>query len=589
MDISVILTVLTLLSGVALFLYGMSLMGDGLKQVAGNKLELILYKLTNTPLKGLLLGTAVTSVIQSSGATTVMVIGFVNSGMMKVRQAISIIMGANIGTSITGWILCLSYIEGSGGWSQLLSSTTLSAIVAIIGIVLHMFAKKDSLKHFGSILMGFAILMFGMQTMSDAMSPLSQSQAFVNILSSLSNPLLGIVFGIAITALLQSASAAVGVLQALAFTGVIQFQAAFPMIMGIGIGASVPVLLSAIGTNKNGQRTALVYLLNDTFAMILGTILFYGSNAIFHFTFLQDTMDPFSVAALNTVYRAIAMIILMPFVKQIDHLVHRLIPDSKEDLEENEDLDILEERFLNVPALALNQCQNAMDTMVDIVVKNLSRAFSLFHEYDAKKFQKIEYKESRIDRFEDKISTYMMSLTSKELTNEQSMKISEFLHAIGDYERIGDHAYLIAQIARDLHNDNLQFSQTAQDELLVLVQATMDIMDTTNEAFKKDDLNLAAHVEPLRELIGMLCDELKRRHIHRLQGGICSLEQGIAFSDLLTDMERIADHCSNIAICLLELKDNKDCDAHQLEMEMKLDESGLYKQYFTEYNAKYSI
>lgn len=348
MNINTLILILTLMSGIALFLYGMMVMGDGLKQMAGNKLELILYKLTNTPLKGLMLGAAVTAIIQSSSATTVMVVGFVNAGMMKVTQAIGIIMGANIGTSITGWILCLSYIDGKQGIAQLLSTATLSAIVAIVGIIFRMFLKKDWQHALGNIMLGFAILMIGMQTMSGSVAPLKESEVFINALTSFNNPILGIGFGILLTAIIQSASAGVGILQALSVTGAITFGSAFPMIMGIGVGAACPVLLSAIGTNKFGKRTALVYLVNDMCAMIIGTILFYSANALLHFDFLNMSMSPVSIALMNTVYRVCAMLILLPFVKVIEKIVTFLVPGKEEEDDEDEDFELLEERFLAI-------------------------------------------------------------------------------------------------------------------------------------------------------------------------------------------------------------------------------------------------
>ncbi|MBS4908946.1 MAG: Na/Pi cotransporter family protein, partial [Ruminococcus sp.] len=407
--------ILSLLSGVALFLFGMSLMGDGLKMVAGNKLEAFLYRMTNTPLKGVALGTGVTSVIQSSSATTVMVIGFVNSGMMKLKQAIGIIMGANIGTSITGWILCLSYIDGKNGIAKILSTATISAVVAIIGIILRMACKRSVHKNIGNIMLGFAILMTGMQTMSGAVSPLKDSPAFTNMLTMFSNPLIGILVGIAFTAVLQSASATVGVLQALSVTGILTFSSAFPIVLGIGVGAACPVLISAIGANKNGKRTALIYLLNDLFGMLFWSIVFYTLNAIFHFKFMNIVMTPVYIALMNTVFRAATICILSPFIKYIEKLVYILIKDDEEDLDEQKDFDLLEERFLNYPAIAIAQSHTAMNGMARKARKNLSRSVSLLKKYSDEKYQKIEEKEVLIDKYEDKLGTYLMQLTGKEL------------------------------------------------------------------------------------------------------------------------------------------------------------------------------
>lgn len=588
MDISTIILILTLLSGVALFLYGMMVMGDGLKQVAGNKLELILYKLTNTPLKGFLLGTAVTAVIQSSSATTVMVVGFVNSGMMKVAQAIGIIMGANIGTSITGWILCLSYIDGQQGIAQLLSTATISAIVAIIGIIFRMFLKKDWQHAFGNILLGFSILMVGMQTMSGAVSPLKDNPAFISGLTSFTNPFLGILFGILLTAVIQSASAAVGILQALSVTGAIVFGSAFPMIMGIGIGASAPVLLSAVGTNKYGKRTALVYLIDDVIAMILGILLFYGSNMVFHYSFLDSVMSPFSVALLNTIYRACAMLILLPFVKVIEKIVCILIPGKEEEEDEEDDFDLLEERFLAYPAIAINQCHRSIVLMAKSCRKNLFQSFGLYYDFSEKSYHKIEKREKKVDKYEDKIGAYLIQLTGKPLTEIQSKEVSEYLHCIGDFERTGDHAYHMAAIFKDLDKKDIRFSSTASEELEVVQSATTDIVTITIDAFENQNLEGAKHVEPLKDLISVLCDELKMRHVQRLREGICSLDQGMYFSDLLNDMERIADHCSNVAVCLIEMS-TSDFDSHAYLSQYRREKSGEYEIYFQEYDKKYKI
>lgn len=390
--------ILSLLSGVALFLFGMSLMGDGLKKVAGNKLELILYKLTNTPIKGVLLGAVVTAVIQSSSATSVMVVGFVNSGMMKVTQAIGIIMGANIGTSITGWILCLSYIDGSSGIAQLLSTATISAVVAIVGIIFKMVLRKAIYHNIGDIMLGFSILMMGMQTMSGAVAPLKENEHFVNALTMFSNPFMGILVGILITAVLQSASASVGILQALSVTGSVSFSAALPIVMGIGVGAACPVLLSSIGTNKNGKRTALIYLINDLFGMIFWSVVFYSVNAFVHFPFMDAVMSPVWIALMNTVFRTATIAVLLPCIRLIEKLVFRLVRDTEEDMEEQADFDLLEERFLAYPDLAITQSHLAMNGMAKKARKNILRSFSLLWDYSDEKYNKVQEKENLIDK-----------------------------------------------------------------------------------------------------------------------------------------------------------------------------------------------
>ena len=581
-------SILSLLSGVALFLYGMSIMGDSLKKVAGNKLELILYKLTSTPLKGILLGTAVTAIIQSSSATTVMVVGFVNSGMMKVAQSIGIIMGANIGTSVTGWILCLSYIEGSGGIAQLLSTATISAVVAIIGIIFRMVMKKDSYRHVGEIMLGFAILMFGMQTMSGAVAPLKDSETFRSMLTMFTNPAAGILVGILFTAVLQSASASVGILQALSVTGGISFAVALPIVMGIGVGAACPVLMSAIGTNKNGKRTALIYLLNDLFGMLFWSIVFYTLNAIFHFKFMNVVMSPVYIALMNTVFRAATICILSPFIKYIEKLVYILIKDDEEDLDEQKDFDLLEERFLNYPAIAIAQSHTAMNGMARKARKNLSRSVSLLKKYSDEKYQKIEEKEVLIDKYEDKLGTYLMQLTGKELSGDQTKQVSKFLHTISDFERMGDHALNVARTAKELYDKKIVFSDEARYELNVLIAAMKEIVTSTVQAFSRDDLQMAARIEPLRELIGMLCDELKMRHVDRLQSGKCGISQGFAFNDLLTNIERVSDHCSNVAVAMIELE-SRNFDTHEYLKSVREMRNTEYKRYFEEYEQKYSI
>lgn len=581
-------SILSLLSGVALFLYGMSIMGDSLKKVAGNKLELILYKLTSIPLKGILLGTAVTAIIQSSSATTVMVVGFVNSGMMKVAQSIGIIMGANIGTSVTGWILCLSYIEGSGGIAQLLSTATISAVVAIIGIIFRMVMKKDSYRHVGEIMLGFAILMFGMQTMSGAVAPLKDSETFRSMLTMFTNPAAGILVGILFTAVLQSASASVGILQALSVTGGISFAVALPIVMGIGVGAACPVLMSAIGTNKNGKRTALIYLLNDLFGMLFWSIVFYTLNAIFHFKFMNVVMTPVYIALMNTVFRAATICILSPFIKYIEKLVYILIKDDEEDLDEQKDFDLLEERFLNYPAIAIAQSHTAMNGMARKARKNLSRSVSLLKKYSDEKYQKIEEKEVLIDKYEDKLGTYLMQLTGKELSGDQTKQVSKFLHTISDFERMGDHALNVARTAKELYDKKIVFSDEARYELNVLIAAMKEIVTSTVQAFSRDDLQMAARIEPLRELIGMLCDELKMRHVDRLQSGKCGISQGFAFNDLLTNIERVSDHCSNVAVAMIELE-SRNFDTHEYLKSVREMRNTEYKRYFEEYEQKYSI
>ncbi len=583
-----ITSILALLSGVALFLFGMSLMGDGLKKAAGEKLELILYKLTNTPIKGVLLGTAVTAVIQSSSATTVMVVGFVNAGMMKVAQAIGIIMGANIGTSITGWILCLSYIEGSNGIAKLLSTATISAVVSIIGILFKTVSKKSTYKNVGDIMLGFSILMVGMQGMSGAVSGLKDNAHFVNMLTMFSNPVMGILVGILFTAVLQSASASIGILQALSVTGAISFATAFPITMGIGVGAACPVLLSSIGTNKNGKRTALIYLMNDLFGMLFWSVTFYLVNAIVHFDFLDMTMTPITIAMLNTVFRLATVIILFPFIKWIEKFVFKLVKDSAEDREDQADFDLLEERFINYPALAIGQSHTAASGMVKKARKNIQRALGLFEEYSDDRYKKIQEKENLIDKYEDKLGSYLMQLTGRDMTENQSKQVSILLHTISDFERLGDHAVNLSKSANELHEKKIGFSEEAVYELSVLRDAVREILDLTVNSFSDDDIYTAIKVEPLRELINVLCNELKSRHITRLKNGKCEMKQGFAFNNILTDFERIGAHCSNVAVALLEVE-AEDFDTHEYQKSIREMNNELYTSLYEEYEERYNI
>lgn len=580
--------VLSLLSGVALFLFGMSLMGDGLKKVAGQKLELILYRLTSTPWKGVLLGAVVTAVIQSSSATTVMVVGFVNSGVMKVTQAIGIIMGANIGTSITGWILCLSYIDGSSGIATLLSTVTISAVVAIAGILFKMVSKSAALKNAGDIMLGFAILMIGMQTMSGAMAPLKENEHFLTMLTMFSNPFIGIMSGIVFTALIQSASASVGILQALSVMGSLNFATAFPITMGIGVGAACPVLLSAIGTNKNGKRTALVYLLNDLFGMLLWSVIFYGINAIVHFPFMNMTMSPVSIAILNSVFRIATVLILFPFIKYIEKLVFFLVKDNAEEQEDQRDFDLLEERFLDYPALAITQSHLAVNGMAKKARKNILRALGLLTDFSQERYLKVQEKEKLLDKYEDRLGTYLMQLTGREMMTPQIRQVSVFLHTITDFERLGDHAVNIANTAKELYEKKITFSEEAIRELKILEEAVKEILELAVGAFCSDDNERAKRVEPLRELIMVLCNELKSRHIIRLRVGKCDLKQGFSFNNLLTDLERIAAHCSNIAVAMIETE-AADFDTHRyLESIREMDDEEYFR-FYEEYEKKYQL
>ena len=581
--------ILELLGGVALFLFGMALMGDSLKKVAGNKLELILFRLSSTPLKGILLGTGVTAVIQSSSATSVMVVGFVNSGMMKVRQAIGVVMGAIIGTSITGWIICLSDLGGgASGWLELLSTDTLTAVIAVIGIILRMFSGSSTKKHVGEILLGFAVLMFGMRAMSGAVYELRSSEVFINMLTTFSNPLLGILLGLVFTSVIQSASAAVGILQALAITGAIRFDIALPIIMGIAIGAAVPVLLSALGASADGKRTALSYLLVDTLGVIVFSVIFYALNAVIGFSFMSMAMSAVSLALLNTVFRFVIVILLAPFIPQLEKLGRLIIRDKASGGEELQDFERLEERFLNHPALAVEQSRLTVNAMAEKAKENLFDAFSLIGAYSGEGFDRVNRLEDIVDKYEDKLGTYLIHITSHELNSELNGAVGKYLHTINDFERISDHALNIAECAKELHDKEITFSAQGEKELKVLVAAVSEIVGTAVSAFVDNDIERAYRVEPLEELIDNLCDEMKMHHIDRLQKGICTLHHGFVFNDLLTNLERVSDHCSNIAVAMIELE-SESFDAHEYINSLIEVRSHCFDEYYEEYSSKYVL
>ena len=587
----VISMILSLLCGVALFLFGMSLMGDGLKSVAGNKLESFLYKMTNTPAKGILLGTGVTSVIQSSSATTVMVIGFVNSGLMKLSQAIAITLGANIGTSITGWILCLSYIEGSAGIAKLFSSATISAVAAIAGILCRMLSKRSVYRNLGNILMGFAVLMVGMQMMSAAVSPLKESSAFIQTMTMFSNPFLGILLGVVMTAILQSASASIGIMQALSVTGALTFATAFPVILGIGVGAACPVMLSAIGANKNGVRTALAYLLENVFGMVLWGIGFYALNAVFAFPFMYWKVSPVLIALINSVVRIVTALFLFPLIKTLEKLLLRLVRDSAEDLEDiadSADFDLLEERLLNLPALALGQVERVVDGMSRKVRKNVGRSLNLIQEFSQSKYEKVQRKEDLIDKYESKTGEYLIQLTKQQMDSQQTRKATMLLRVVGDLERIGDYASNIARVTNGINDGNIVFSEDARRDLNVVIEAERELVNSTIRAYQAHDPETAMQIKPRSAALSYLCEILKARHIGRLSRGECNLTQGTAYTELLYSFERIASHCVAVSGAVRrESQANPDIHVHSLKAN-ELSEQ-RYQQIYDEFLDQYDV
>ncbi len=546
--------IISLLGGLAFFLFGMSLLGTGLKRVAGGKLEVILGKLTSSPIKGVLLGTAVTAVIQSSSATTVMVVGFVNSGIMKLNNAVGIVMGANIGTTATGWILTLAGVEGDSGFS----SATVFAFIAFIGIILYFFCRGETQQNVGMILLAFSVLMSGMQSMSGAMDPLKESPAFLHFISAVSNPFMSLLIGVVVTAIIQSSSASIGILQALSATGAIGYDVAVPMVLGMSIGAAVPVLLSAIGANVNGKRTALIYLYYNIIGTVVLCIPFYAVNALVGIPFMTQTATSFGIAVVNTVYKVVATLIQLPFTNQLVNLAKLTVrePPSEDD-DEDEEVALLDERFLNYPPLAVEQSGQTINRMADSAVKNLERALQLFDTFSQIKYDKIMSREERVDRYEDSLGRYLVRLSGKNLSEQESRLVSEYLHSLTDLERISDYAVSLADLAKEMHTKKMSFSEASIRDQKICIRALKEIVTLTRKALAEDDIEAARQVVPLDKVIRAMLDAMKVHHVQRLQEGSCTLETGFVFNDCINDYDRISAHCSNIALAVLQLQDEK--------------------------------
>lgn len=581
--------VIILLGGIALFLFGMQLMGDGLKKVAGGKLEVILYRLSNTPLKGVLLGTGVTAIIQSSSATSVMVVGFVNAGMIKMKQAIGIIMGAIIGTSVTGWVLCLSDISGGAGWVDLLSTEVLAAVIGVIGIMFRMVCKNPTKKHIGDIMIGFCILMVGMQNMSAAVAPLRSEPAFIDMLTKFSNPFIGILIGLLVTAVLQSASATVGILQALSVTGAISFSVALPIIMGIAVGAAMPVIISSFGATTDGKRTAFVYLLVDALGALIWAVVFYSVNHFVHFSFMDRTMTTVSIAFVNSLFRVATVAVLFPFIRFLEKMVCAIFKEVVD--EEDKDIveiSVLDDRFIAHPTVAIEQAKTVLCSMAHMAQKNLIRSMELLDTFSQVKYDKIQRREDKVDRYEDKLGTYLVKITQQELTPGQNKEVSKLLHTISDFERISDHAVNISQAAAGLFNEKLKFSDCAVEDVELMSLIMKEIVGNVIDAFEQNKVEYAYKTEPLEELVDIYCDEMKMNHVKRVQKGECTLHQGFIFNDLLTDFERIADHCSNVAVAIIELELNV-FDTHEYLINLKKDNGTNFDKYFEEYKEMFPL
>ena len=569
-------SVLTLIGGLALFLYGMQVMGDGLAKVSGGKLEQILENLTSSKWKAVLLGMCVTAVIQSSSATTVMVVGFVNSGIMKLTQVVGIIMGANIGTTITSWILSLAGLQSSNFFISLLKPASFSPILAMIGIIVLTFTKSSRKKDVGSILLGFAVLMFGMETMSGAVKPLADVPEFTGLLLKFSNPVAGIVAGAVLTAIIQSSSASVGILQALCLTGAVPYSAAFPIIMGQNIGTCVTALLSAIGANKNAKRAAMIHLYFNLIGTVVFMSVFYLINTEVHFSFMAQMATPATIAITHSIFNITATVVWYPFSNLLVKLACLTIRDTEEKPVSTDDQEflILESRFLEKPAFAVEQGRNAARHMEQDSRKALRIALDLVHNYTEEGARRVQEMESKVDRYEDELGTYLVKLNNKDLSERDSHSVSMMLHCIGDFERISDHAVNIMESAQELYEKKLSFSMQARNELQVLISVVDRIVDTAYTIFDKKDLNLVNDVEPLEEVVDELSKELKRRHINRLRSGECTIEMGFILTDLLTSLERIADHCSNISVCVTQVRENLyDTHSHLESIKNESDEN----------------
>lgn len=581
--------VLTLIGGLALFLYGMNVMGAGLEKMSGGRLERVLESLTSNPIKAVLLGAGVTAVIQSSSATTVMVVGFVNSGIMKLSQAIGIIMGANVGTTITAWLLSLTGIEGGSFFVQMLKPSSFSPILAMIGIIFVMSGKSDKKKDIGEILLGFAVLMYGMEAMSGAVKPLADVPEFTNILTMFKNPLLGVIAGALLTAVIQSSSASVGILQALSVTGGFTFGSAVPIIMGQNIGTCVTAMISAIGANKGARRTAFVHLYFNLIGTIIFLVLFYAGNAIFSFPFTNDVVGAADIALIHSIFNVFTTIILLPFTKGLERLAYLTIPKTEDEKKTADDVFvILDERFLSSPAFAIEQCRSLVSQMAEMTKDSFLEAMSVLTDYSEEKAADVVDKENRVDTYDDKISAYLTRLSSENLSYSDSLRVTSLLHCITDFERISDHAINVVECAQQMNKDDLEFSKKGKEEMMLYGKAIEDILSRTTAAFVQNDQALARTVEPLEEVIDELNKDVKKHHMKRLRKGKCTMELGLVLSDLAMNYERVADHCSNIAVYMMQLKDTQ-LEEHSFTDQLDEAESAEFTRLLAEFGEKYSL
>lgn len=579
-----VFNIFTLLGGLAFFLFGMSTMSNGLERVAGGKLERILGKMTDRPIKGLVLGAGITAIIQSSSAVTVMLVGLVNSGIMNLGQSIGVIMGSNIGTTITAWILSLAGISSENFFVSLLKPSSFSPLVAFGGILLTMLSKKNKSKDIGAIMIGFAVLMYGMELMSGSMDPLAESAEFASFMTMFTNPLLGLAVGIILTAVIQSSSATVGILQALSMTGGITIGMAVPIIMGQNIGTCITALISSFGVNKHAKRVTAVHISFNIIGTAIWLSAYFILDAIIHFTFSDQAVTPFLIAVIHSVFNIATTALLFPFTKPLEKLAVKMVKDKKQKTKGA----FLDERLLATPGLAVAQCREFTNEMARLSANMLLESISLIDNYNQKTADRLIAEEQKLDDYEDKLGTFLVKLSGCQLTDEDSNTVSTLLHAIGDFERIGDHALNIVNTAQEISDKNISFSEQANAELKIAANAISEITGLTADAFCFNNTSLALEVEPLEEVIDDMVDEIKSRHIARLTGGSCTIELGFVLSDLLTNFERVSDHCSNVAVCLLRIHDSL-YDTHEYLNNYKSEGGEQFTKAFKAYQKKHRL
>ncbi len=587
-----IFDVLSMVGGLALFLYGMHIMGDALAKMSGGKLEKVLERLTSNKWSAVLLGAGVTAVIQSSGATTVMVVGFVNSGIMKLNQAVGIIMGANIGTTATSWLLSLSGIDGGNFFLQMLKPTSFTPILAVIGAILVVFCKSEKKHNIGTILLGFAILMYGMTAMSSAVEPLKDVPQFTQILTKFENPLLGVIAGFALTTIMQSSSVSVGILQALCSTGAVSYALALPIIMGQNIGSCTTAMISSVGASKDAKRAAAVHFYFNVIGTVVFMLVFYISNAFVHYAFMPQAANEVGIATIHSIFNIAATIVLLPLSGFLEFLAVKTIKDDDEeedDLSKHDKvLQLLDPVFLERPGFAIMQCQKVASEMAELSMKSVDRAVGLLTVYDEEIAERIRKEEDTVDKYEDQLGTYLLRLSTKDLSKEDGHRLSLMLHSLGDIERISDLAVNILLAVEQMHKKELIFSKKAMDELAVYSKALKDILTMTVDAFEQNDRYKAALVQPLEELMDDMNKELKKRHVKRLRKGKCTIELGLSLSDISDTYERISDHCSNIATCVIQVEDD-ELDAHEHRKEVKAQDAKWYDEQYRAYEQKYAL